>query len=79
MAEQGGGSGHPGARNVVFFDVGGDQRFGFYAPYLDAYGIPRAIACHSKVMNPDKKGSLHEQLGIGRPRRSGDLQVSDSH
>lgn len=60
----------PGAKNVVFFDVGGDQRFGFYTRYLDAFGIPWAIVCDSKVMNPSKKGSVHEQLGTGRPRRS---------
>jgi hypothetical protein len=60
----------PGGKNIVFFDVGGDQRFGFYARYLDSFGIPWAIVCDSKVMNPYKKSSIHEQLGIGRPRRS---------
>lgn len=60
----------PGAKNVVFFDAGGDQRFSFYSRYLNAFGIPWAIVCDSKVMNPYKRGSIHEQLGIGRSSRS---------
>ncbi len=59
----------PEERNVVFFDVGGDERFGFYVDYLNAFGIPWAIVCDSKVMNPAKTRSIHRQLGIPVARR----------
>jgi AAA domain, putative AbiEii toxin, Type IV TA system len=54
----------PADKNVVFFDVGGDQRFGFYCRYLNAFGIPWAVVCDSKVMNPVKPQSIHNQLQI---------------
>lgn len=60
------GSPSPDGRNIVLFDVGGDERFGFYAGYLDRFGIPWAIVCDSKVMDPRKRNSIFRQLGIVR-------------
>jgi len=57
----------PDELNLVFFDVGGDQRFGFYSRYVDAYAIPWAIVCDGAVLNPNRPNSLRGQLKIDVP------------
>ncbi|MFD4132544.1 ATP-dependent endonuclease [Streptomyces goshikiensis] len=50
----------PGAANVILFDVGGDQGFGPYIDFLQAFGIPWAIVADGPALEPGS--TLHEYL-----------------
>ena len=59
----------PEDANIAIISVGGDAGFGAYVPYLDAFGVPRAIVADGPALRHNSK--LAKQLGsLGYKPRS---------